>query len=63
MRITLRELSRASLAVVDLTEKGVGIGVEADYTRALNIPAAVIAEGGAEIAASLVGIASDIFTY
>lgn len=43
MRKTFLELRDSKLVVVDLTEKGVGVGIEAGYARARGIPIVTIA--------------------
>jgi 2'-deoxynucleoside 5'-phosphate N-hydrolase len=63
MRHTFLELRDSKLVIVDLTEKGVGVGIEAGYARARGIPVVVIAASGTEISESLVGIAERVFYY
>ena len=49
--------------MVDLTEKGVGLGIEAGYAYAKGIPIAVIAKKGSDISATLQGISQQLFLY
>jgi 2'-deoxynucleoside 5'-phosphate N-hydrolase len=63
MRITLREIRSSHLVVVDLTEKGVGVGIEAGYAVARGIPVFTIANRGCEVSTTLAGISEDVFTY
>ena len=49
--------------MVDLTEKGVGLGIEAGYAYAKQIPIVVIARKGSDISATLQGIAKKLFLY
>jgi nucleoside 2-deoxyribosyltransferase len=63
MRVTLREIRNAHLVVVDLTEKGMGLGIEAGYAVARGIPVVVIAQRGSEISPTMQGISSDVFYY
>ncbi len=63
MRITLREIRSAHLVIVDLTEKGVGLGIEAGYAVARGIPVVTIAQYGSDISTTLRGISRDVFFY
>ena len=63
MRQTFLELRDSKLVIVDLTEKGVGVGIEAGYARARGIPVVAIAAAGSEISETLVGIAEKVFYY
>ena len=53
----------SDIVVVDLTEKGVGIGIEAGYAFAKHIPILTIARGGADISATLQGISRQVVWY
>ena len=46
MQRTFSEIDLSHLIVIDLTEKGVGLGIEAGYAYAKGIPIAVIAKKG-----------------
>ncbi len=63
MTRTFAAIDACDLVVVDLTEKGVGVGIEAGYARAKNIPIVTIAEIGADISETLRGIARAVFWY
>ncbi len=63
MRRTFLELRVSKLVIVDITEKGVGVGIEAGYARARGIPIATIAETGSEISETLAGISDRVFYY
>ena len=63
MRRTFAAIDACDLVVVDLTEKGVGVGIEAGYAHAKNIPIVTIAETGADISETLRGIARAVFLY
>lgn len=63
MRITFEEIVSSDMVVVDLTEKGVGVGIEAGYAYAKNKPIITIAKDGSEISETLKGISSKIITY
>jgi nucleoside 2-deoxyribosyltransferase len=63
MTRTFTAIDACDLVVVDLTEKGVGVGIEAGYARAKNIPVATIAQTGADISETLRGISRAVFLY
>ena len=63
MQRTFTEIDSSNLLVVDLTEKGVGLGIEAGYAYAKQIPIVVIAKKGSDISATLRGIARKLFLY
>lgn len=63
MRCTFAEIDASDLVLVDLTEKGVGVGIEAGYAHAKGIPIVVIAQRGADISATLRGIARTVIFY
>ena len=63
MRRTFAEIDSSNLVVIDLTEKGVGIGIEAGYAHAKGIPIVVIAPHGADISTTLRGIVRAVIVY
>lgn len=63
MRRTFAEIDASDLVVVDLTEKGVGVGIEAGYARAKQIPIVVIAQRGADLSTTLRGVVRAVIVY
>lgn len=63
MKKTFAEIDSSRLIVVDLTEKGVGLGIEAGYAHAKEIPIVVTARKGSDISTTLQGIARKLFWY
>ncbi len=63
MRVSCEALDASELVVVDLTEKGVGIGIEAGYAYARGIPIVTIAEAGADVSTTLEGISRSVSFY
>lgn len=63
MQRAFAEIDSSNLLVVDLTEKGVGLGIEAGYAYAKQIPIVVIARRGSDISTTLQGIAMELFLY
>lgn len=63
MRRSFQAIDRADLVLVELSEKGVGLGIEAGYAHAQGIPIVVVAQRGADISTTLQGIAAQTFFY
>ena len=63
MAKTFVVMRSCQLAVIDLTEKGVGLGIEAGYAYAHGIPVVTIARTGSDISTTLRGISQDICFY
>ena len=63
MQRSFAAIDACNLLVVDLTEKGVGIGIEAGYAHACGIPVITIAQAGSDISETLRGISQAVFGY
>jgi 2'-deoxynucleoside 5'-phosphate N-hydrolase len=63
MKITFRAIDSCDIFVVDLTEKGVGLGIESGYAFSKNIPIYVIAKKDSDISETLLGISKEVFLY
>jgi 2'-deoxynucleoside 5'-phosphate N-hydrolase len=63
MTRTFAAIEACDLMVVDLTEKGVGVGIETGYAHAKKIPVVTIAQAGADISNTLRGISRTVFLY
>ena len=63
MKKSFEEIDACDLVVIELTEKGVGIGIEAGYAWAKQIPIVTIAKKGADISTTLQGISQRVFWY
>ncbi|GIK43825.1 MAG: hypothetical protein BroJett011_76580 [Chloroflexota bacterium] len=63
MRRSFAEIETSDVVVIELTEKGVGVGIEAGYAYAKGIPIITIARKGADISATLQGISQKLFLY
>lgn len=63
MQKTFEVIQSCNLVVVDLTEKGVGLGIEAGYAHATGIPVVTIARSGSDISQTLAGISRDMWFY
>ena len=56
-------IDASDVVVIDLTEKGVGIGIEAGYARAKRIPIITIARSGSDISTTLQGVSQAVMWY
>ncbi|HLC32317.1 MAG TPA: nucleoside 2-deoxyribosyltransferase [Candidatus Nanoarchaeia archaeon] len=63
MKLTFSCIDKANILIVELSEKGVGLGIEAGYAHARNKPIIVIAKTGSDISKTLQGIAQEIIFY
>jgi 2'-deoxynucleoside 5'-phosphate N-hydrolase len=63
MQRTFDEIDTSNVMIVDLTEKGVGVGIEAGYAFAKRIPVVTIARKGSDISETLRGISQEILSY
>lgn len=63
MARTFAEMETSDVVVVDLSEKGVGVGIEAGYAYARNIPIITVARQGSDISTTLLGISRQVFRY
>jgi nucleoside 2-deoxyribosyltransferase len=63
MQRSFEALDGSDIVIVDLTEKGVGIGIEAGYAWARGIPIVTIAKSGSDISSTLQGISWAVVGY
>ena len=63
MQRSFAAIDSSHLIVVDLTDKGVGLGIEAGYAYAKKTPIVVIAKEGSDISTTLQGISQKLFFY
>jgi nucleoside 2-deoxyribosyltransferase len=63
MTKTFEAIRSCHLTVIELTEKGVGLSIEAGYAYAQHIPVITIARAGSDISSTLQGISRDIYLY
>ncbi len=63
MELTFRKIDTCDLVIIDLTEKRVGLGIEAGYAYAKGIPIITIAKKGSAISETLVGISREVLFY
>ena len=63
MQRSFQEIDASDVVLVDLTEKGVGIGIEAGYAFSKGIPVITIALARSDISTTLGGILTKVFWY
>lgn len=63
MQRSFAEIEASDVVVIELTEKGVGVGIEAGYAYARGIPLVTIARKAADISETLQGISQKLFLY
>lgn len=63
MKKTFEFIDSTDLVLIELTEKGVGLGIEAGYAFSRGIPVITVAENGADISTTLAGISKSVIKY
>lgn len=63
MQRSFAAIERCDFVVVDLSEKGVGLGIEAGYAYAKGKPIATLAQEGCDISTTLSGISTHVDRY
>ena len=63
MAETFNTIEECDAVIIELSSKGVGLGIEAGYAHARGIPVITIAEEGSDISATLQGISAEVELY
>ena len=63
MQHSFKSIQQSDVVIIEASEKGVGVGVEAGYAHAYHIPLIVIAQTGTKVSSSLLGIADSVHFY
>jgi len=63
MKTTFEEINSCNIMIIDLSEKGVGLGIEAGYAFAKGIPIITIAEEASDISKTMEGISRQVIFY
>jgi len=63
MRITFEAIDDSNFVILEMSEKGVGLGIEAGYCIAKGKPLIVLIKKGLELSSTMQGIASIIIQY
>lgn len=63
MQIALDAVRQSDAVVIEFSEKGVGLGIEAGYASASEIPVFVLHRQDADVSTTLRGVASAVIEY
>ena len=63
MRITFEEIDKSDFVILEMSEKGVGLGIEAGYAVARKKPLIVLIKQGLELSNTMQGIADIVIPY
>lgn len=63
MQKSFEEIDASDIVVIELTEKGVGVGIEAGYAWGKRIPIVTIAKKGSDISTTLQGVSQRLLWY
>jgi len=63
VKLTFKITEESDILLVEFSEKGVGLGIEAGYAYAKGIPIVVIAKYGSDISETMKGIAKEVIFY
>ena len=63
MQLAFEEIKKCDALVVEFSEKGVGLGIEAGYAFSKGLPIFVIAKKEADVSGTLMGIAKKVVLY
>ena len=63
MKLTFKITEESDLLLVEFSEKGVGLGIEAGYAYAKGKPIIVIAKYGSDISETMKGISKEVIFY
>ena len=63
MRITFDEIDKSDFVILDMSEKGVGLGIEAGYAAAMKKPLFVLIKEGKILSTTMQGITDFVVFY
>lgn len=63
MKLTFKITEESDLLLIEFSEKGVGLGIEAGYAYAKGKPIVVIAKYGSDISETMKGVAKEVIFY
>ena len=63
MDVTFDEIRKSDLVVLEMTEKGVGLGIEAGYAVAVGKPVVILIKNDRGVSGTMQGIAAAIIRY
>jgi 2'-deoxynucleoside 5'-phosphate N-hydrolase len=63
MQRTFFEIDHSDIVILEMSEKGVGLGIEAGYAFAKGKPVFVLIKKGKELSNTMQGVASRVISY
>ena len=63
MKITFDQIDNSDFVILEMSEKGVGLGIEAGYAKAKGKPLLVLAKVGNVLSTTMQGIADSVMYY
>jgi nucleoside 2-deoxyribosyltransferase len=63
MSLTFEQIEQADIVVLDMSEKGVGLGIEGGYAKALGKKLIITLDSKFELSTTMQGIADTVLTY
>lgn len=63
MKITFQEIDKSDFVILEMTEKGVGLGIEAGYAAAKGKPLIILTKKKHELSETMQGIADAVISY
>ncbi len=63
MKITFKEIDKSDLVVLEMSDKGVGLGIEAGYASAKGKPLIVLVKDKRKLSQTMHGIADVVISY
>jgi nucleoside 2-deoxyribosyltransferase len=63
MSLTFEQIKHADIVVLDMSEKGVGLGIEAGYAKALGKKLIITLDSKFELSTTMQGIADTVLIY
>ena len=63
MQITFEEIDKSDFVILEMSEKGVGLGIEAGFAVARNKPLIVLIKQGFKLSNTIQGIANIVIPY
>jgi len=63
MQVALDSIRQSDAVLIEFSEKGVGLGIEAGYASAFDIPVLVLHRSDAEVSTTLKGVSTEVIPY
>ena len=63
MDLAFKLIRKSDVLIIEFSEKGVGLGIEAGYAYSRKIPIIILAKKGSDISETMKGIAKEIIFY